>query len=216
MLFLILLITPLFAAFVSALVQAKRTVIEGVTLMAVLVEAVVFIRLVMGVLEHGTVEYFGHFSLNALSALFGLVVVMVGCVAALYSVGYLREETRRGIIGMRRIRQFYTLFNVFLFSMLAAVILVNPILMWIAVEATTLSTVFLISFYGKKNSIEAAWKFLIINSIALLLGFLGTLLFVGMPTHFGGTWSFVDGAQLDPALLKIAFVFVLIGYGTKT
>ncbi len=216
MLFLILLITPIFAALVSALVRAKRPLIEGVTILAVLVEAVVFGRLVMGVLEHGTVEYLGYFSLNALSALFGLVVVMVGCVAALYSVGYLREETKRGIIGMHRIRQFYTLFNMFLFSMLAAVILVNPILMWIAVEATTLSTVFLISFYGKKNSIEAAWKFLIINSIALLLGFLGTLLFVGMPAHFGGTWSFADGAQLDPALLKIAFVFVIIGYGTKT
>lgn len=214
--FLFLLIAPIFAALISALVRSKRVVIEGVTLLAVVVEAVLFVRLVAGVLNHGSVEFVGYFALNGLSALFGLVVVMVGCVAAFYSVGYLREETRRGIIGMRRIRQFYTLFNVFLFSMLAAVILVNPILMWIAVEATTLSTVFLISFYGKPNTIEAAWKFLIINSVALLLGFLGTLLFVGMPAHFGGIWSFASGAQLDPALVKIAFVFVIIGYGTKT
>lgn len=214
--FLFLLIAPIFAALISALVRSKRVVIEGVTLLAVVVEAVLFVRLAAGVLAHGTVEFAGYFALNGLSTLFGLVVVMVGCVAALYSVGYLREETRRGIIGMHRICQFYTLFNVFLFSMLAAVILINPILMWIAVEATTLSTVFLISFYGKPNTIEAAWKFLIINSIALLLGFLGTLLFVGMPTNFGGVWSFVSGAQLDPALVKIAFVFVIIGYGTKT
>ncbi len=214
--FLILLITPLLAACVSALVRSKRTVIEAVTIGAVAIEAVSFARLVVSVVSNGSAVYAPYLSLNALGALFGGVVVLVGCIAALYSIGYLREETRRGIIGMHRIRQFYALFHVFIFFMLAAVVVTNPILMWIAVEATTLSTVFLISFYGKPNTIEAAWKFLIINSVALLLGFLGTLLFVGMPTHFGEAWSFAQGAPLDPALVKIAFVLILIGYGTKT
>lgn len=214
--FLILLITPLCAALVSALVQKKRAVIEAVALLAVCTEMISFVRLVGDVIDRGVVGYSPYFSLNALSALFGGVVVLIGCVAAFYSIAYLREETRRGIIGMHRIRQFYTLFHLFLFFMFAAVVLTNPILMWIAVEATTLSTVFLISFYGKPNTIEAAWKFLIINSIALLLGFLGTLLFVGMPTVFGAQWSFTHGAHIDPALLKLAFVFVFIGYGTKT
>ncbi len=62
-------------------------------------------------------------------------------------------------------------------AMFYAIVTVNPILMWIAIEATTLSTAFLISFYNKPTAMEAAWKYLIINSIGLLLGFLGTLLF---------------------------------------
>jgi len=213
--FLLLLITPLCAAILSAIVRTKRTIIEAVTILAACIEVASFAVLAMRVVQNSSVTYFS-LALNGLGVLFGAVVVIVGCVAALYSIGYLREESRRGIIGMHRIRQFYTLFHLFVFSMLAAIVITNPILVWIAIEATTLTTVFLISFYGKPNTVEAAWKFLIINSIALLLGFLGTLLFVGMPIRFGETWALTNKALIDPALLKIAFAFVFVGYGTKT
>jgi hydrogenase-4 component F len=214
--FIILLTIPILAALFSGLVRNKRALIEAITVGAVCIEAVSVASLAFRVAREGTVGYSAYLSLNALGALFALAVALVGCVVAFYSVGYIREEMKRGMIGMHRVRQFYALFHMFLFSMFVAVSITNPVLMWIAVEATTLSTVFLISFYGKPNTIEAAWKFLIINSVALLLGFFGTVLFISMPTIFGATWSFARDASLDPAFVKLAFIFVLIGYGTKT
>src|SRR3989344_8165907 len=97
----------------------------------------------------------------------------------------------------------------------------SPIFTWVFIEATTLSTAFLISFYNKPSAIEAAWKYLIINSIGLLLGFFGTLLYL---TSFGQSmgdefvsWQtlMANATHLDPLITKIAFIFILIGYGTK-
>jgi hydrogenase-4 component F len=105
--------------------------------------------------------------------------------------------------------------------MFFAIITPNPIMMWIAIEATTLSTAFLISFYNKPSAMEAAWKYLIINSVGLLLGFFGTLLFL-YPALQGGqegliTWQSIRAniSGFDPFVVKIAFIFILIGYGTK-
>lgn len=214
--FFIILLSLLAAALLSAVLCTKRSIIEAGTLAAVAVQVVITGALVFRVAREGTVTYSSYIALDALGALFAGVVAIAGCAAALYSVGYLRKETERGAIGMHRIRQFYTLFNLFLFSMFAAVITTHPVLMWIAIEATTLATVFLISFYGRPNTVEAAWKFLIINSVALLLGFLGTLLFVSTNATFGSSWFFPEGSAPAPELLKIAFILVLIGFGTKT
>ena len=105
--------------------------------------------------------------------------------------------------------------------MFFAITTTSSILMWIGIEATTLSTAFLIGFYNKPSAMEAAWKYLIINSLGLLFAFFGTLLFL-YPALNGGhteliTWSnlLASGPNLDPFIAKMAFIFVLIGYGTK-
>lgn len=214
--FLIILITGLLAALLSGLVRNRRTVIECVAVCAVIVDVFSVLSLVLRVVATGRVQYMSYFSLDSLGVLFAGVVALVGCIAALYSIGYIREELKHKAIGMHRVRQFYTLFHLFLASMFLAIFTTHPVLMWIAVEATTLSTIFLISFYGKPNTVEAAWKFFIINSVALLLGFLGTLIFVATSAHFGSTWFFPHDVLVDPKLLKIAFVLVVVGYGTKT
>jgi hydrogenase-4 component F len=105
--------------------------------------------------------------------------------------------------------------------MFSAIASANPILTWIFIEATTLSTVFLISFYNKPSTIEAAWKYLIINSIGLLLAFFGTSLYLAAASPLLGsdfiTWqNFAQvSAKLNPEVVKVAFIFVFIGYGTK-
>src|SRR3989304_5418790 len=105
--------------------------------------------------------------------------------------------------------------------MFFAIMTTDPIFMWIAIEATTLSTAFLISFYNKPSAIEAAWKYLIINSVGLLLGFFGTLLFLYPTQHaeFVGliSWHMLlsNASAFNPFIAKIAFIFVLIGFGTK-
>lgn len=214
--FLIILSTSLVAASISALVRTKQCLIEATTIVAVIIQAICMALLAETVARTGAVSYLPYLALDSLGAIFGLVVALVGCMAALYSTGYVREEIKHGIVGLGRVRQFYALFHLFLFSMFAGIFTTNPVLVWIAIEATTLSTVFLISFYGKPATVEAAWKFFIINSVALLLGFLGTLLFMATPAHFAEQWFFENGVVISTELLKVAFLLVMIGYGTKT
>ena len=158
---------------------------------------------------------------DPLSALTVLVISIVGLAASVYAVPYLNREVAKGIIGPTRFRQYFGLVNLFMACMLLSVTSANPIAAWIFLEATTLSTAFLISFYDKPSTIEAAWKYLIINSTGLLLGFFGTLLFFSATSRAGldgfVTWPILlDHAQsTDPAVIKVAFIFVLVGFGTK-
>jgi len=169
----------------------------------------------------GVYSPFIFFSVDSLGAIVMLIIACIGFTTTIYSVQYLRQETVKGIIGFTRVRQYFVLLNIFLAAMFLAVTASNPVFTWISIEATTLSTAFLISFYNKPSAIEAAWKYLIINSIGLLLGFFGTLLYFTSMSSLGEngfvSWQslMANAAHLDPLIAKIAFIFVLIGYGTK-
>jgi len=150
-----------------------------------------------------------------------LIVATVGLAATIYSIAYFRSELKKKIIGKKRVLLSLMLLNLFLAVMFLAISSNSPIFTWICVEATTLSTALLISFYNKPSAMEAAWKYLIINSIGLLLGFFGTLLYftISHSVSIGGfiTWQSLleNASHLNPAIAKVAFIFVLIGYGTK-
>jgi hydrogenase-4 component F len=173
------------------------------------------------VVKNGSYASEVYFSIDSLGAILLILVAVIGFIVSWYSVGYLKAEVAKKIIGFSRVRQYFILLHLFLFAMFFAIITPNPIMMWIAIEATTLSTAFLISFYNKPSAMEAAWKYLIINSVGLLLGFFGTLLFL-YPALQGGqegliTWQSIRAniSGFDPFVVKIAFIFILIGYGTK-
>jgi len=169
----------------------------------------------------GVYSPFVFFSVDSLGAIVMLIIACIGFATTIYSIRYLQQETAKGIIGFTRVRQYFVLLNIFLAAMFLAVTASNPVFAWISIEATTLSTAFLISFYNKPSAIEAAWKYLIINSIGLLLGFFGTLLYFTSMSSLGEngfvSWQslMANAAHLDPLIAKIAFIFVLIGYGTK-
>ncbi len=218
---LLLILTPLFAALASLAVRRAVLPLELITALAAPAELAAVLIAAMSVFYDGRCQYGPYLSLDALGIIVLLTVALVGFASSYYSIGYLRREKAKGIVGFRRVKQFFILFHLFLMAMYFAVVTVNPILMWIAIEATTLSTAFLISFYNKPTAMEAAWKYLIINSIGLLLGFFGTLLFFVPLANTAAdtfvTWEMLqsNAAGLNPLLVKIAFIFVLIGYGTK-
>ncbi|MHB1325855.1 MAG: proton-conducting transporter transmembrane domain-containing protein [Thermoleophilia bacterium] len=218
---IILIAAPLLAALASLAVRKKILALEIIAMIVAPVEFAAAATIATQVYRQSRSEYDTYLAAGALETVVLITVALVGLAAAFYSIGYLREEVRKQIIGFSRVRQFFILFHFFLMAMFFAVITVSPIMMWIAIEATTLSTAFLISFYNKASSMEAAWKYLIINSIGLLLGFFGTLLFL-TPGNDAGVDKFVDwrslvesGGSMNPTLAKVAFIFVLIGYGTK-
>ena len=162
-------------------------------------------------------------STDALSAWLDLVLVVVGATGTLFAVGYLNEQFDRGLISLRRFRQFFYLFDLFLAAMLIAVNVADVALMWIAVEGSTLAAALLIAFERNKAALEAGWKFMILGSVGIALALFGTIILYYTSEHELGVtsdalrWSelYRIAGSLDPTAIKVAFVFVLIGYGTK-
>lgn len=216
---LITLALLLIAALASFLVK-QRGVIELTSMMASAIAFISSISIALKISYTGTYDVF-LFSVDALSAIVMLIVSFVGLATTCYSVMYLRQEMATHIIGLTRVRQYFALLNLFLMAMFVTISASHPILTWIFIEATTLSTAFLISFYNKPSAVEAAWKYLVINSVSLLLGFFGTLLYLTAFSASGGnasvTWASLlsNTVPLHPSVAKIAFIFILIGYGTK-
>src|SRR5262249_9746527 len=160
------------------------------------------------------------FRIDALSGLMVSIISGVGAIVGLYSIGYMRAES--GVEHDKRGRTFFALFHGFIFTMLVAVTTDNLGVMWVAIEGTTLTAVFLVNLHNTASSLEAAYKYLIISSVSIALAFIGTAL-----TYYAGAasagevavnWSSLQSsaASLDPNVVRLAFVFVLVGYGTKT
>jgi len=225
---LIILLSFSLAALTAITVRNKR-IIELSSLIASFVGLVTSVLIAVKVSSAGgSYASFQFFFVDGLSAIVMLIVAFVGFGATVYSIAYLRQETAKNIIGLSnvskitsRIREYFILLNLFMVSIFLAIVANSPILAWIFIEATTLSTAFLISFYNKPSAMEAAWKYLIVNSVGILLAFLGTLLYftsfhTGMENGII-TWQMLtnNATLLNPMIVKIAFVFILIGYGTK-
>jgi hydrogenase-4 component F len=154
---------------------------------------------------------------DSFSALILLLVAFVGLNAAIFSWGYI--ATTIGETDDRKIRRYYNRFNLFLLSMVAVPIFSQLALVWIAVEMTTLLSVFLVSFESTPEALEAAWKYAVLTCMGASLALLGILILRwgmgSLPEAF--TWAGLLKAapQMPPALLATAFFFILIGFGTK-
>jgi hydrogenase-4 component F len=156
----------------------------------------------------------GLLRVDALSAWMVGLVAVVGALAAI-------EAPRYAAVGARD--RFYPLFHLFLFTMLAAVATDDLGVMWVAIEGTTLASVFLVNFERTRASLEAAYKYLLLCSVGIALAFLGTVLVyfadagkAGEIGH-GLRWSRLlpIAGDLDAPVMELAFAFLLIGYGTK-
>lgn len=155
-----------------------------------------------------------------------LVVVLCGFVSLLsgaYAIGYLRRNDARGLVTPRMRREFYGLIPAYVFALLFVAVSNNLGILWIAVELTTLASVFLVAFHNRDTSLEAAWKFLMLGSLGLGFALLGTILIFASgegrleETMTALNWTRLMAAapQLHPFTLRLGVVFALIGYGTK-
>lgn len=160
---------------------------------------------------------------DGLSALVLVLTAFVGLLAGLYTVGYLERNERSGFVSPRQRTELLALVPAYLAAMLVVAVSNNLGVLWIAVEATTLASVFLVAFQNRDSSLEAAWKFLVLGSVGLAFALLGTvLLFAAGGGTLGEDASALDwtgflarAGSLHPFTVKLAVVFLLIGYGTK-
>jgi len=197
---------------------------EILHMISITVVLVLALLVLQGVLVEGSIVGLNDWlHVDALSAVFLIIVAVVGFLVGIYSIGYIRNDVNSGELGQSQISTYYGLFSLFLFTMLLVVTSNNIIMMWVAIEATTLGSVFLVGIYGHRSSLEAAWKYVIICTVGVAFGLYGTILVYSDAVHFlkqpgeAILWTeIVKNAQVfDPTLLKLAFVFVLIGFGTK-
>ncbi|MEK7372399.1 MAG: hydrogenase 4 subunit F [candidate division NC10 bacterium] len=156
---------------------------------------------------------------DALSTLLALCVSVVGALAAWLGPGMGGADGYDGA----QARRFRIFGNLFTFTMLFAVTSNNLGFMWIAIEATTITSAMLIPLHVTKASVEASWKYILIGSVGIALAFGGTVLgyfdFVNLAGHREGAlnWTVLmaSASRLHPQVIQLAFVFILIGYGTK-
>ncbi|MEO7761963.1 MAG: hydrogenase 4 subunit F [Casimicrobiaceae bacterium] len=147
----------------------------------------------------------------------------VGFTTALFSRPYMRNEQLAGKLTQARLRLYHSMFQLFMFTMLLALLTNNMGILWVAMEAATLTTVLLISLYRTPSSLEAAWKYFILCGVGIAQALFGTVLlyFAAEKVMGGGAtallWTHLNAVkgQLEPTVLSLAFVFLLVGYGTK-
>ncbi|MCE5313321.1 MAG: hydrogenase 4 subunit F [Nitrospiraceae bacterium] len=166
----------------------------------------------------------GMLYMDALSGYMMSIIVFLGLASSVYSAGYLEHELASGLTSIKGVRKYYALLHLFIFTMLLVTVSNNLALMWIAIEATTLVSALLIGLgvYKRELAIEAAWKYIILCSVGITFALLG--IFITYYASFGlnagqGMLNWTDlravAAKLNPATMELAFVFIMIGYGTK-
>ena len=157
-------------------------------------------------------------------SLSAFMVVVIGSIALLASwlgvrvIAAEREGPRAG-----RATIYGVLVQAFVATMLLAVLAANVGVLWVAVEATTIVTAFLVGHRRTKGSLEASWKYIVICSVGIALAFLGTVLVYLATLHAGGhsahalDWTslMAHARHLDPGVMKLAFALLVLGYGTK-
>ena len=164
------------------------------------------------------------FIADDLNIIFLILNAFVGMTSSIFSAGYIGHEVETGRLTGTALRLYHAMFQLMLFAMSLALSANNIGLIWVAVELATLSTVMMVGIYRTHASLEAAWKYFILGSVGIGLALFGTILVYLAAVHAVGEgmqameWSNLraHAAALDPSLLNVAFVFLLLGYGTKT
>jgi hydrogenase-4 component F len=158
-----------------------------------------------------------------LNKVFIVLTTFVGFTTSVFSASYIHHEIEIGRLTPVFVRFYHAMYQALMFAMNLALVANNIGLMWVAVEIATLTTVLMVGMYRTHEALEAAWKYFILGSVGIALALFGTILvyMAARPVIGEGqeamVWTVLlaHAAKFDPALLNVAFVFLLLGYGTK-
>jgi hydrogenase-4 component F len=212
-----LMLTPLVAAAVLALVQDYR-LSARVNMAASAIALLFAVVLLRG---HPPVTRF--FIIDDLNIIFILLNTLIGLTTSIFSASYIGHELESGRLTPGYLRFYHATFQLMMFGMNLALTANNIGLMWVAIELATLTTVMMVGIYRTHEAIEAAWKYFILGSVGIALALFGTILvYLAAVSVLGEglgsmAWSNLlqHATALDPALLNVALIFLLLGYGTK-
>jgi hydrogenase-4 component F len=222
MIFILLLLPPLLAAVLASIVLPYRSSVGRANAWLSLISFTAALMFAAQAIAGAEAPTYGPGKLlraDSLSALMMVCVSFVGSLTLCFSPGLGRKDN----LNDGQLRRYHIFMNLFIFAMLLAVSANNLGIMWIAVEATTIFSALLIPLTPTKASIEASWKYILICSVGIALAFVGTVVgyfdFMALSGDVESAlnWSVLRAMApgLNPDVLRLAFVFILIGYGTK-
>ena len=215
---------PLATSLLLALVGHRRGAAEinaTGSLLTLIAAAVLTVHVING----GPMLLFDEqFFVDSLNVFLIALTALVGLTTSLFSRPYMRIEHDHGRLSVGRLRLYHSMFHLFMCTMLTALSTNNLGILWVAMEAATLTTVLLVALYRTPASLEAAWKYFILCGVGIAQALFGTILLYFAAERVlgqeGGAllWTHLDAVktQLEPTVLSLAFVFLLVGYGTKT
>ncbi len=211
------LLIPLSAAFVLALLPGYRMT-SALNVLASLLTLLAAVSLLFVRPEVGRLLF-----VDDLNVVFIVLNALVGFTTSLFSASYIGHELETGRLTPTYLRFYHAMYQAMMFGMNLALLANNIGLLWVAVELATLTTVMMVGLYRTPAALEAAWKYFILGSVGIALALFGTILvYVASQPVIGEgldamTWTILieRAAQFDAALLNVAFVFLLLGYGTK-
>ena len=215
------LLTPVLAAIALALLRPLRW--SGwLNLGASAAGFATALWLAWSVARHGEVAGMS-FRVDAFNVYLVVLTAFVGLTTSIFSRPYMRHVCDTGLTNERGLRIYHVMYQAFMFTMLLALTTDNLGVLWVAVEGATLATVLLVSLYRTPEAVEAAWKYFILCGVGIALALFGTVLTYFAAQHLGAatppglTWSdlYRHAAELEPVVMSLAFVFLLVGYGTK-
>ena len=221
---LLLLGLPLLGSLLLALIGRRAWTPEANVLMSAGTFAA-GVWLTAHVIAHGPMlVWHEQFFIDPFNVFLVILTAFIGLTTSLFSRPYLRTEEHHGRLNRRQLRLYHSMFQLFMFTMLLALTTNNMGILWVAMEAATLTTVLLVSLYRTPASIEAAWKYFILCGVGLAQALFGTILLyfaaekvLGNAGSTALLWTHLNEVkgQLEPTVLSLAFVFMLVGYGTK-
>ena len=224
---LVLLPCPLLVAIVALFVR-RIPILTRFAAVVLWIQAVVVLRFWGPVLESptspSTIHVIRGFSIDSMAGFFILLTTLVVAAALTHAVGYFaREADAPHPPSARHIAQLYVFIPLFLVAMYSVVAADNLGYLWIGMEATTLLSAPLVYFHRSRTALEATWKYVIVCSVGIAFGFLGTAMLYAGSQQSGvladGSLSLTilehHARQLPPGLVRLGYVFILLGYGTK-
>jgi hydrogenase-4 component F len=214
---------PLFGGALLALVGHKSWAPELNALMS-LVTVGAAVLLTIRVIADGPMTAMDEqFFVDPFNVFLVALTAFVAFTTALFSRPYMRIEQHHGRVNSARLRLYHSMYQLFSFTMMLCLLSNNVGILWVALEGATLSTVLLVSLYRTPASLEAAWKYFILCSVGIAQALFGVILLYFAAEKVlgpGGTsllWTHLYEVrhQLEPTVLSLAFVFLLVGFGTK-
>lgn len=218
-LWFVLVIPP--AAALLVLASRRPRLVVGLALVAGALEVIAIGIAAWKIHLKGVLEAGSYLRADGLTAFFLINLALISALVLVYSAGYMRHVPEGRFSSLR---WFYGLVFLFVFTMVAVYLSANLGLMWIFVEATTLASALLVGFYNTEGSVEAGWKYLIVCTVGIAFALFGTIVFYlaavkgGVSPKSALDWTSLMGTAAlagKRELLKLGFVFVAIGYGTK-
>jgi len=217
------LFTPLVGGIILGLVGQRDTA-PNLNVVCSLITFSAAVILTVRIINNGPLFSFGKlFFIDPLNVFLVTLTAFVGLTTSIFSRPYMRVERDHGKMTPNRLRLYHSMFQLFMFTMFLALMTNNLGILWVAMEGATLATVLLVSVYRTVSSLEAAWKYFILCGVGIALALFGTiLLYLAADRQLGGgtdalLWTTLNAVKshLDPAIMSLAFVFLLVGYGTK-